>query len=66
MSLTLPTPVLLFRRRGDDPSDATLAAVVPRPTSPRRLFAEVLGTSLAGIGIVWLAWLALWVLDQRW
>ena len=52
--------------RGNDPSGPPLAAVVRRPTSPRPLFAEALGISLAVIGIVWLTWIALWVLDQRW
>jgi hypothetical protein len=37
-----------------------------RPTSPRPLFAEALGISLEVIGIIWLTWIALWMLNQRW
>jgi hypothetical protein len=43
-----------------------LAAIVRRPTSPPRLFAEALGTTLAVIALVWFAWAALWLLEQRW
>jgi hypothetical protein len=41
-----------------------LAAVVRRPTSPLRLIVEAFGTTLAVIGIVQLAWTALWVLES--
>jgi hypothetical protein len=43
-----------------------LAAILRRPTSRTRLFAEALGTTLAVIGIVWAAWIALWLIEQRW
>jgi hypothetical protein len=43
-----------------------LAAVLRRPTSSLRLLAEAFGTTLAVIGLVWLGWIALWVLEQRW
>jgi hypothetical protein len=39
---------------------------VRRPTSRPRLFAEALGITLAVIGIVWAAWFALWLIEQRW
>lgn len=43
-----------------------LAAVVRRPTSSRRLLADAFATSLAVIALVQLAWIALWLLEQRW
>ena len=43
-----------------------LAAIVRRPTSPPRLIVEAFSTTLAVIGLVWLGWIALWVLEQRW
>jgi len=43
-----------------------LTAVVRRPASSRRLFAEAFGTTLAIVGLVQLAWLALWLAEKRW
>jgi hypothetical protein len=37
-----------------------------RPTSSPRVFVEALGTTLAVIGIVWAAWIARWLIEQRW
>ena len=42
-----------------------LAAVMRRPTSSPRVFVEAFGTTLA-VALVQLAWIALWVLEQRW
>jgi hypothetical protein len=41
-------------------------AVVRRPTSPTRLIAEAFGTTLAVIGLVQCAWLALWWREYGW
>ena len=43
-----------------------LAALVRRPTSAPRPVAEAFITALAIIALVWLAWVALWLLEQRW
>ena len=49
---------------------APLAAVVRRPTSRQRLVVEAFLTTLAVIGLVWLAGtrrvIALWLIEQRW
>jgi len=42
-----------------------MAAIVRRPTSPPRLLVEAVALTLAVIGLVWLAWAADWVLEQR-
>ena len=63
MSWTLPTPLLLC---AGVVAIWPLAAVVRRPTSSPRLLAEAFGTTLAVIAVVQLAWLALWLLEQRW
>jgi hypothetical protein len=63
MSWILPAPLLLF---------AAVVALLPpvalarRPTSAPRLVAEALVTTLAVITLVWLAWVALWLIEQRW
>ena len=63
MSWTLPIPLLLF---------ASVVVLLPlpalarRPVSPPRLVVEAFGTTLAVVGIVWLAWVALCLLEQRW
>jgi hypothetical protein len=62
MSSSLTTTVLLFAGVVALP----LAALVRRPTSAPRLVAEVLVTALAVIALVWLAWVALWLIEQRW
>jgi hypothetical protein len=43
-----------------------LAALVRRPMSAPRLVAEAFTATLAVITAVWLAWVALWLLEQRW
>ena len=43
-----------------------LASVVRRPTSLPHLFVEALGTTLAVIGVIQVAGIALWLLEQRW
>ena len=63
MSWTLPTPLLLF---AGAVALWPLAAVVRRPTSSARLLAEAFGTTLAVIALVQLAWIALWLIEQRW
>jgi hypothetical protein len=62
MSWTLPTPLLLFAG-----AIALLppAAIVRRLTSTPRLVQTFL-TALAIIALVWLAWVALWLIEQRW
>ena len=63
MSWILPTQLLLFA------GVVTLlpfAAIVRRPTSTPRLLAEAFVTTLAVIALVWLAWVALWLIEQRW
>jgi hypothetical protein len=43
-----------------------LVALMRRPTSTPRLVAEAFVTALAVIALVWLSWVALWLLEQRW
>jgi len=43
-----------------------LVAVGRRPASLLRLFVEALGTTLAVIGLVWLAWAGYSKIEQRW
>jgi hypothetical protein len=63
MSWTLPTPLLLF---ASAVALWPLGAVVRRPTSSARMLAEAFGTALAVIALLQLAWIALWLLEQRW
>ena len=63
MSWLLPTPLLLF---AGVVALAPLAALVRRQTSAPRLVAEAFITALAVIALAWLAWVALWLLEQRW
>ena len=71
MSWLLPTPLLIvagvlalvpltFLLRGDG------KATPSRPVSLSRLIAEAFAVTLAVIGAFWLAWAALWVVEQRW
>jgi len=63
MSGLLPTPLLLF------PAVVALwplAAVVRRPTSAPRPLIEAFAPTLAVIGLVQFAWIALWLIEQRW
>jgi hypothetical protein len=63
MSWTLPVPLLLFAGLV---ALLPLATLVRRPTTAPRLVVEVFVTALAVIGAFWLAWVALWVIEQRW
>ena len=42
-----------------------LARLLRRPVSGLRLMVEAFVTALAVIGLVWLGWIALWLLEQR-
>jgi hypothetical protein len=63
MSWLLPTPLLLF---AGVVALLPVAALVRRPTSAPRLVAEAFVTTLAVIALVWGAWVALWLVEQRW
>ena len=63
MSWTLPLPLLLF---AGVVAIWPLAALVRRPTSAPRLVAEAFLTALAAIAFAWLAWVTLWLIEQRW
>jgi hypothetical protein len=63
MSWTLPLPLVLF---AGAIALLPLAAIVRRSTSASRLVAEAFVTALAVIALVWLAWVALWLIEQRW
>ena len=63
MSWILPTPLLLF---AGAVALWPLAAVVRRPRSAPRLLVGAFITTLAVIGAFWLAWVALWLIEQRW
>jgi hypothetical protein len=43
-----------------------MAALVRRPTAAPRLLVEAFVTTLAVIALVWLAWVAFWLIEQRW
>jgi hypothetical protein len=60
---TLPLPLLLF---AGAVALWPLAAIVRRPTSVPRLISEAYVTALAIIGLVWLASVVLWLIEQRW
>jgi hypothetical protein len=62
MSWLLPPPLLFAGVVALLP----LAAVVRRPTSAPRLLPQAFVTALAVIALVWLAWVALWLIEQRW
>jgi hypothetical protein len=63
MSWILPTPLLLF---AGIVALWPLATLVRRPTSAPRLVAEAFVSTLAVIGAFRLAWVALWLIEQRW
>ena len=63
MTWTLPTPLLLF---AGVVALLPLTALVRRQTPAPRLLAEAFVTALAVILFVWLAWAALWLIEQRW
>ena len=63
MNWTLPTTLLPF---AGVVALLPLAALVRRPTSAPRLVAEAFVTTLAVTALVWLAWVALWLIEQRW
>ena len=62
MSWTLPTPLLFAGVVALWP----LARLLRRPVSGPRLMVEAVATALAVIAAVWLAWIALWLVEQRW
>jgi hypothetical protein len=63
MSWILPTPLLLF---ASVVALLPLVTIVHRPTSAPRLVAEAFVAALAVIALVWLVWVALWLVEQRW
>jgi hypothetical protein len=63
MSWILPMPLLLI---AGVVALWPLVAVVRRPTSAPRLLVEAFGTTLAVIALVWLGWVALWLIEHRW
>jgi hypothetical protein len=63
MSWTLPGPLLLF---AGVVALLPLTALVRRPTSAPRLVVEAFAVTVAVIALVWLAWVALWLLKHRW
>jgi hypothetical protein len=63
MNWILPAPLLLF---AGVVALVPLAAVVRRQTSAPRLAAEAFITTLAVIGAIWIMWVALWLIEQRW
>lgn len=63
VSWLLPTPLLLF---AGVVSLLPLTAIVRRSTSAPRLVAEAFLTTRAVIAVVWLAWVAFWLIEHRW
>ena len=63
MSWLLPTPLLLF---AGVVALWPLAALVRRPTSALRLLVEAVAVPTGVNAAVWLAWVALWLIEQRW
>jgi hypothetical protein len=63
MNWLLSTPLLLL---AGVVALLPLAALMRRPTSPPRPVVETFVTALADIALIWLAWVALWLLEQRW
>jgi hypothetical protein len=61
MSATLPAQIGSCPYR----NCCSLAARVRRPTSPPRLVVEAFIIAFAVIVLVWLAWVALWLIEQR-
>ena len=62
MRWILPIPLLLSAGVVTLPP---LAALVRRPTSAPRLVVEAFLTALAIIALVWLVWVALWLVEHR-
>ena len=63
MNWILPVPLLLFT---GVVALLPLAALMRRPTSAPRLVVEVFFGTLAIIAFVWLGWVALGLIEQRW
>ncbi len=63
VSWILPVPLLVF---AGALALLPLAAVVRRPTPAPRLVVEAFAVTIAVIALVWLAWAALWLIEQRW
>jgi hypothetical protein len=63
MDWALPTPLLLL---AGVVALLPLTALVRRPTSAPWLVVEAFVVTIAVIAPVWLAWVALWLIEQRW
>ena len=63
MSWLLPPPLILF---AGVVALWPLTLVLRRPTSAPRLLLEAFVTTAAIIALFWLAWVAYWLLEQRW
>lgn len=63
MSWNLPAPLLPF---ASVVALLPLAALVRRSTSSPRLVVEAFVVTVAVIAFVWLAWVALWLIEQHW
>jgi len=57
-------PVLLLLTAGS--WGMTSSDVLRRPVSLPRLTVEGFVTALAVIAVVWVAWVALWLVEHRW
>ena len=63
MSWILPVPLLLF---AGVVALLPLARLLRRPVSGPRLLVEAFVTALAVVAVVWLAWIARWLVEHRW
>ena len=63
MSWLLPTPLLLV---AGVVALVPLASLLRRPVSLPRLIVEAFAITLAVIALVWLGWVALWLIEHRW
>ena len=63
MSWVLPVTLLLF---AGVVALLPLARLLRRPVSGPRLLVEAFVTALAVVAVVWLAWIALWLVEHRW
>ena len=63
MSWGLPTPLLLFAGAA---ASVPLAFLLRRPASLPRLVRKAFNIALEVIAVVWLGWVAPWLIEQRW
>jgi hypothetical protein len=63
MTWILQTPMLLV---AGGAAVLILPTLLRRPVSTPRLVVETFGTTLGVFAVVWLGWVALWLLEQRW